>query len=40
MAEENRFKERYQAGNTPWVWGQPNYERIVRGKRVALFCSE
>jgi hypothetical protein len=22
------------------VWGQPNYERIVRGKRVALFCSE
>ena len=23
-----------------WLWGQPNYERIVRGKRVALFCSE
>jgi CheY-like chemotaxis protein len=22
------------------LWGQPNYERIVRGKRVALFCSE
>jgi hypothetical protein len=22
------------------MWGQPNYERIVRGKRVALFCSE
>jgi predicted RNA-binding Zn-ribbon protein involved in translation (DUF1610 family) len=22
------------------LWGQPNYERIVRGKRVAHFCSE
>ncbi len=27
-------------GAGDWVWGQPNYERIVRGKRVALFCSE
>ena len=22
------------------LWGQPNYERIVREKRVTLFCSE
>ena len=22
------------------LWGQPNYERIVRGKWVTLFCSE
>jgi hypothetical protein len=22
------------------LWGQSNYERIVRGKRVTLFCSE
>jgi hypothetical protein len=22
------------------LWGQPNYERIVRGKRVTLSCSE
>ena len=26
MAEENRFKERYQAGDTPWDIGKPDFQ--------------
>ena len=28
MAEENRFKERYKAGDTPWDIGQPDFNLI------------
>jgi len=28
MAEENRFKERYKAGNTPWDIGKPDFNLI------------
>jgi len=33
-------ERRATAARVVGLWGQPNYERIVRGKRVTLFCSE
>jgi hypothetical protein len=30
----------YQNSRPQPLWGQPNYERIIRGKRVTLSCSE
>ena len=27
-------------GLSQHLWGRPNYEQIVRGKQVTLFCSE